>query len=217
MSTVRAALYARVSTSDQSTALQLDELRQLAAQRGWLVTEYCDTGSGRQGASLPERDRLMADARAGRLQVVLVWRFDRFARSTRDLVDALESLRTWGVEFISLREGIDTSTPTGKLVFTIIAALAEFERCLIVERVKAGLEAARRRGVRAGRPRAVVPVARARELIANGMSLRACAQRLGVDPHTLRRSLRRNPLPETTPEGRMDVGCDDTTNKGGTK
>jgi len=217
MSTVRAALYARVSTSDQSTALQLDELHQLAAQRGWLVTEYCDTGSGRQGASLPERDRLMADARAGRLQVVLVWRFDRFARSTRDLVDALESLRTWGVDFISIREGIDTATPTGKLVFTIVAALAEFERELIRERVKAGLEAAKRRGVRVGRPRAVVPVARARDLIGAGLSLRAAARKLGLCPRTLRRSLGRNPLPETTPEGRMDVGCDDTTNKEGRK
>jgi len=182
----------RVSTRKQDHDLQLDELRQVARQRGWEVTEYVDTGTGKGGAKLAERERLMEDARAGKLDVVAVWRFDRFARSTRDLLNALESFKAWGVQFVSLREGIDTSTPTGQLVFTVIAALAEFERNLIRERVKAGIDTARRKGKKLGRPRAFVAVAKARTLLAEGYSYRKCAKKLGVDVRTMKRALQRS-------------------------
>ena len=191
-STKRAALYARTSTSKQDHDLQLAELWQTAKQRGWIATEYIDTGSGKSGAKLPERRRMMDDARAGKLDVVVVWRFDRLGRSTRDLLDALENLKAWGVDFVSLREGIDTSTPTGKLMFTVIAALAEFERELIRERVRAGMQTARNKGTRIGRPRAVVNIRKAKELISQGYSQRKTAAQLGLSPRTLKRALSRH-------------------------
>lgn len=185
----RAALYARVSTGHQEHALQLDALRQAADQRGWSATEYVDQASG-AGVKLPERERMMADARVGKIDVVATWRFDRFARSSRDLLDALDSFHSWNVEFISLQEGIDTSTPTGRVMFTIIGAMAEFERNLIRERVSAGLQAAKRRGKPLGRPRVAVDVRRARRLLGEGMSWRRVAKALGVDQSTLRRAVK---------------------------
>lgn len=175
----RAALYMRVSTADQQHDLQIDDLRQVANQRGYTVREYLDTGSG-SGQHLPQRDQLMRDARSGKVDLVLVWRFDRFARSTRDLLDALENFRSWGIEFVSLREGIDTSTATGKLVFSVVAALGEFERELIRERVRAGLAAAKRRGVRLGRQPVALDLAKAKRLRAKGMTYRELARSLGV-------------------------------------
>jgi DNA invertase Pin-like site-specific DNA recombinase len=166
----------------------MDEARSICRQRDWEIFEYSETGSG-SGRDLPERNRLLADARAGKLDVVLVWKFDRFARSTRDLLNALDSLREWGVDFVSITEGIDTSVPVGKLVFTIIAALAEFEKSLINERVAAGLDAARRRGTRLGRPTRPVDTGLARELLHRGLSMRATAKRMGVPARTLRRAL----------------------------
>lgn len=190
----RTALYARVSTSEQGHALQIDELRQIAQQRGYETVEYVDTASG-SGTKMTERARLLSDARLGKVDCVVVWRFDRFARSTRDLLDALDNFRQWGVEFISLREGVDTSTPTGKLVFTVIAALAEFERELIRERVRAGLAAARRRGARVGRPRRQFDLDRALKLIAAGAGVKRTARTLGLSPRTLRRALGRGQKP----------------------
>lgn len=190
---MRAALYTRVSTSQQENALQLDELRQVATQRGYAVVEYADVASG--VGNLPARERLLADARAGKLDVVLVWRFDRFGRSLRDLLDALENFREWGVEFASLRDSVDTSTPAGKLVFTVIGALAEFERTLIVERVHAGIAAARRRGKRVGRPRRAFDHDRARAMLDAGVAVKATARALGVSPRTLRRQLGRGRNP----------------------
>jgi DNA invertase Pin-like site-specific DNA recombinase len=184
-----AALYARTSTGHQNHDLQLDELRQVAASRGMHVVEYVDQGSGKSGAKLPERERLMDDARCGRISLVMVWRFDRFARSTSDLLNALGSFDAWGVDFVSLREGVDTTTPTGRLVFTIIGAIAEFERSLIRERVMAGIETARRKGVQLGRPRTSVSVDRAIAMLQEGMSVRTVARKMGVSPRTLRRRL----------------------------
>ena len=180
---------------------------------------YQDVGSGKSGAKLPERDRLMDDARRGKIALVLVWRFDRFARSTRDLLNSLEAFQTWGVDFVSLREGIDTSTPTGKLMFTVIAALAEFERDLIRERVAAGIESARRRGIQLGRPTAAVPVREVRQLLEGGWSVGRVAKKYGVSSRTIRRRLAdggQKPHPPTTTEHPENTEPE-TINMGGGK
>lgn len=129
---IRAALYARVSTSGhgQDVGLQLDELRQVAAQRQWVASDYVDEGVSGSKDRRPALDRMMADARAGRLDVVAVWRFDRFARDTRHLLTAMEEFRALGVAFVSLREQVDTSTPMGKAMFTIISAIGELEAAI---------------------------------------------------------------------------------------
>jgi len=159
----RVALYARVSTREQSPDLQLDALRALATQRGRrVVAEYVDHAVSGMRAKRPELERLMRDAPRGAVDVVAVWKFDRFARSTQHLVTALNDFRARNVEFVSVQDGIETSTVAGRMVFGVIASLTEFERELIVERVHAGLAAARRRGRRGGRPRVRVDVAKAR-------------------------------------------------------
>jgi DNA invertase Pin-like site-specific DNA recombinase len=188
--TQRVALYARVSTRELSPDLQLDALRVLAIQRGWqVVAEYVDQGVSGTRARRPELDRLLRDVHRGAVDVVAVWKFDRFARSTQQLVTALNDFRARNVEFVSVQDGIDTSTAAGRMVFGVIASLAEFERELIVEPVRAGLAAARRRGRRGGRPRGQVDVARARALRAQGRPLRAIAEDLGVGVATLSRAL----------------------------
>jgi DNA invertase Pin-like site-specific DNA recombinase len=186
----RVALYARVSTREQSPDLQLDALRALAAQRGWEIAgAYIDHGVSGTKAKRPELDRLMQDTHAGRCDIVAVWKFDRFARSTQHLVTALNDFRTRNVEFVSVQDGIDTSTAAGRMVFGVIASLAEFERELIVDRVRAGLAAARRRGRRGGRPQARVDIGRALERRAAGVSLRDVAAELGIGVATLSRAL----------------------------
>lgn len=188
----RVALYARVSTREQSPDLQLDALRSLVAQRGWeVVGEYVDHGVSGTKTKRPALDRLMQDTHAGRCDVVAVWKFDRFARSTQHLVTALNDFRDRNVEFVSVQDGIDTTTAAGRMVFGVIASLAEFERELIVERVKAGLAAARRRGRRGGRPRVRVDIGRALALRGSGMPLRAIARELGIGVATVSRALER--------------------------
>lgn len=189
---VRAALYARVSTTDhgQDVGLQLDELRQVAAQRGWTVTEYVDDGVSGAAESRPSLDRMLEDARAGRLDLVAVWRLDRLGRSVSHLVGLLGELEAHHVGFASLRDaGIDTTTPTGRLLLHLLAAFAEFERSLIRERVQAGVDRARARGVRLGRPPVDVPVAAAVELLDGGHGLKDVARMLRVNRNTLRRRL----------------------------
>jgi DNA invertase Pin-like site-specific DNA recombinase len=151
---IRAGLYARVSTvRDQSTAVQEVELKEYADRRGWVVQElYVDRGQSGSKSKRPALDALMADCRRRKIDVVLVWKFDRFARSLRQLVTALEEFRQLGIDFVSCTEAIDTSIPTGELVFQIFGAIAQFERVLIGERVRAGLANARREGKRLGRP-----------------------------------------------------------------
>ena len=150
----RVAIYARVSTSNkgQDTGLQVDELRAVAAQRGWVVSAtYVDEGVSGTKDSRPALDRLMVDARKGKIDVVMVWRFDRFARSTTHLLAALETFKALGIDFVSLREQVDTATPMGMAMFTIIAALSRLERDVTVERVKAGVARARAQGRTLGR------------------------------------------------------------------
>src|SRR5260370_10024451 len=152
----RAVLYSRVSTlhHGQDPEVQSREIREYCQRRGWpLVGEYVDAGVSGAKERRPQLDRLVADAHKRRFEVIVVWKFDRFARSVSHLLRALETFRALGIEFVSLSEQVDTSTPTGKMIFTVLGAEAELERRHIVERVKAGLRNARAKGKRLGRPR----------------------------------------------------------------
>jgi DNA invertase Pin-like site-specific DNA recombinase len=173
----RAALYCRVSTSDQHPETQLCDLRELAKQRGFeIVGEYTDVISGAK-SKRPGLDRLMSDARRHRFDVVLVAAFDRIARNVRHFLEVLDELHHLGVEFISLRENIDTSGPLGRAMVVIVGAIAELERSLIVERVKAGMRRAKLEGRRIGR----VPLNIDREQVVadrkSGMSLTMVAKK----------------------------------------
>ena len=152
--TKRVALYARVSTNNgQDPMMQIRELREYCKHRGWpIFGEYIDRGISGAKDRRPELDRLMEDAHRRRFDVLAVWKFDRFARSVSHLLRTLETFSAVGIEFISLSEQIDTSIPTGKMVFTVLGAVAELERSLIGERVRAGLRNARAKGKRLGRP-----------------------------------------------------------------
>jgi DNA invertase Pin-like site-specific DNA recombinase len=188
------ALYARVSTSNghQDPEIQLAELREYADRRGWkIVGEYTDQGVSGSKESRPELNRLMTDAHQRRFDAVLVWKIDRFGRSLKHLVNALADLGAYGVAFISLRDNLDLSTPSGRLMFQIIGAMAEFERALIQERVKAGLRNARAKGKRLGRPRRVVDSSRVSNLRAGCSSWRAVSRELGVGLATLYRATER--------------------------
>src|SRR4030095_8680310 len=190
MKTQRVALYARVSTKNngQDPETQLIALREYAGHRGMTVTdEYVDIGISGAKDRRPELDRLMTDARRRRFDIVLVARFDRFARSTRHLILALEEFQSLDVDFISLNESIDTSTPMGKMIFTVIGAVAELERSLIRERVLMGLERARRQGKRLGRPKKLVDREQVATLRANGLSLRQIALELKVSKDKIAR------------------------------
>jgi len=151
----RVAIYARVSTSNngQDPSLQTRELKEYCDRRGWRLTgEYIDIGISGAKEKRPELDRLMADAHRRRFDAVVVWKFDRFARSVSHLLRALETFRALGIDFVSFSEQLDTSTPAGKLVFTVLGAVAELERSLIIERVRAGMRNAKANGKRIGRP-----------------------------------------------------------------
>jgi DNA invertase Pin-like site-specific DNA recombinase len=187
----RAAIYARVSTTNhgQDVSMQTRDLEQFAQARGWrLVDSYLDLGISGSKDRRPQLDRLMADAHKRRFDVVIVWKFDRFARSVSHLLRALENFNALGIAFVSLSEQMDTTTPTGKMIFTVLGAVAELERSLIVERVRAGLRNARAKGKTLGRPRVVVDTARITALRAQGLSLRAIASELGVGLATLHRA-----------------------------
>jgi DNA invertase Pin-like site-specific DNA recombinase len=190
---MRAAIYGRISTSNhgQDIGLQTRELRQFCEARGWQVTgEYLDEGISGAKDSRPELNRLMADAGRRRFDMVAVWRFDRFARSVSHLLRALEQFNSLGIAFVSLSEQIDTTTPTGKMIFTVLGAVAELERSLIAERVRAGLRNARAKGKRLGRPRVAVDVARIASLRASGLSWPAVARELGVSVGTVYQAAR---------------------------
>jgi DNA invertase Pin-like site-specific DNA recombinase len=169
--------------------VQTRELRQFAEARGWkFAGEYVDTGISGTKDSRPELNRLMADAHKRRFDVVCVWRFDRFARSVSHLLRALETFKALGVDFVSFSEQMDTSTPAGKMVFTVLGAVAELERSLIVERVRAGLRNARAKGKRLGRPRKSFDLSKVAALRSGGLGWRAVAKELGVGVGTLYRA-----------------------------
>jgi DNA invertase Pin-like site-specific DNA recombinase len=168
--------------------LQTRELQQFAQVRGWqLIDEYVDSGVSGAKDSRPELNRLMADAHKRRFDVVCVWKFDRFARSVSHLLRALETFNALGIAFVSLSEQMDTTTPTGKMVFTVLGAVAELERSLIAERVRAGLRNARAKGKTLGRPRKTVDAARVGSLRAQGLSWAKIAEELGVGEGTVYR------------------------------
>jgi DNA invertase Pin-like site-specific DNA recombinase len=191
----RVAIYARVSTanSGQDPTLQTRELREYCDRRGWQVTgEYVDVGISGSTDRRPELDRLLVDAHRRRFDVILVWKLDRFSRSLRNLVNSLAELETLGVDFVSLRDNLDFSTPSGRLMFQIIGAMAEFERALIQERVKAGMRNARAKGRRIGRPPQTLLSPELRLAIANAYqsgrtSLRALAKKFGTSLATVQR------------------------------
>jgi len=185
-STPRVALYARVSTTDQSTDSQLLDLRRYVSERDWnIFKEYVDEGISGTKDSRPALNQLMNDAKKRRFDVVLVWRFDRFARSTKHLILALEEFKNLGVDFVSYQENIDTSSPLGSAIFTIISAVAQLERDIIAERVKAGLRRARENGKKLGRPKASVDTEKIHSLRSKGLSLRAIAKETGVSRTTV--------------------------------
>jgi len=183
---VKIAIYARVSTHNgQDPEVQLRELREYCQRRGWEITrEYVDVGISGGKEKRPELDELLHHAHRRYFDAVVVWRFDRFARSVSHLLKALENFRSLGIEFVSLSEQVDTSTPTGKMVFTVLGAVAELERSLIVERVRAGLRNAKAKGKKLGRPRKVTRPDVISRMRSQGASWRSIGTALGVSAAT---------------------------------
>lgn len=186
------ALYARVSTRDKQDPLsQLLPLRDFAQQRQYMIVEeYVDVGVSGSKSKRPQLDRLMKDARARKFQIVGVWKFDRFGRSTIHLLDALEEFKQLEIAFVSLQESIDTTTTTGKFFFTMLSAFAEFERSVIIDRVKAGVDRARRQGKKLGRPKVQVDLEQACRLAAEGLGSRTIAKRMGLSHGVVQRALK---------------------------
>lgn len=189
------AIYARVSTSDQDCGAQLRDLRRVALERGWDTVEYIDEGVSGAKTSRPALDRMLEDVRAGRVDIVAAWKLDRVARSTRFLLNLADELKARGVQLVSLRDSIDTTTPSGKFLFVVLAAVAELERDMIRERVQAGLARARDEGRIGGRARKKVDQGRLEALVRAGGSKRAIARELGISVGALQRR-----LPELLPE-----------------
>src|SRR6266404_8578975 len=180
-SKTKVAIYARVSTVNggQDPTMQTRELEEYCHRRGWHVFDtYVDNGFSGKKDSRPQLNRMMQDAHERRFDVVVVWRFDRFARSVSHLLRALDTFNTQGIQFVSLSEQVDTSTPTGKMIFTVLGAVAELERNLIVERVRAGLRHARSKGKKLGRPKKSVDAAQVRSMRTAGESWRTIAKLL---------------------------------------
>jgi DNA invertase Pin-like site-specific DNA recombinase len=200
--TVRAAVYARVSTlnGNQDPSMQTRELEEYCQRRGWQIHDiYVDNGVSGKKDSRPQLNRMMQDAHERRFSVVVVWRFDRFARSVSHLLRALETFNALGIQFVSLSEQVDTNTPTGRMVFTVLGAVAELERNLIVERVRAGLRHARAKGKRLGRPKKHVDAAQIFSLRSAGHSWRVIARKLDLSVGTVFATAQRSNEPPAVP------------------
>ena len=190
----RAALYMRVSTVDQHPETQLHDLRQMATQRGFeIVHEYTDRISGAK-AKRPGLDAMMADGRRGKFDIVLVWASDRIARSTKHFLDVLDELNRINIEYVSFRENIDTDGPLGRAIVVIIGAIAELERSLIIERVRAGMRRARLEGQRIGRAPLVLDDVAIQQDRRQGQSIRQIARGHSVSTATIQRVLRKQPV-----------------------
>jgi DNA invertase Pin-like site-specific DNA recombinase len=189
----RIALYARVSTMNgQNPEMQLAELREYAQRRGWQVySEYVDLGISGAKDSRPQLNRMMADAHARKFDGIAVWKLDRLGRSLKHLVTTIDDLEHYGVAFVSLRDNIDMSTPSGRLMLHLLAAMAQFERSLIQERVVAGIANAKSRGVRFGRPKVYVSALKVQQLRDAGVPWVDVAKRLNVGKGTCQRALTR--------------------------
>lgn len=208
-SSISAAIYARVSTlnGNQDPSMQTRELKEYCERRGWQVFDcYVDNGVSGKKDSRPQLNRMMQGAHERRFDVVVVWRFDRFARSVSHLLRALETFNSLGVQFVSLSEQVDTSTPTGRMVFTVLGAVAELERNLIVERVRAGLRHARAKGMRLGRPKKSVDAAKVRSLRAAGESWRVIARKMDVSVGTVFAAAQREHKPNSASCSKAAVG-----------
>lgn len=195
----RAAIYARVSTLDQEPENQLQELRQYVQARGWVAQEYTDKGVSGAKDRRPALDQLVTDAKRRRFDVLVCWRLDRLGRSLRHLILLLDDLQTIGVGFVSLAEGIDATTPAGRLQLHILGAIAEFERARIAERVKAGLARARTQGKTLGRPRLSTAVT-----VPRGLTVRHAARLWDVSKSTAAKRLNQGQIPsggQTSPTG----------------
>ena len=191
---MRAVRYLRVSRVDQNPELQDDATNDLIRHRGWkLVDTYVDHGVSGSRDRRPELNRMLADAKRGRFDLVVVYRSDRLFRSIKHMVTTLDDLAAMNVGFVSTSEPFDTSTPSGRLLLHMVSAMAEFERAILIERTKAGLVAAASRGAKIGRPRARVDVERATVLRSEGRTFRQIADELGVGVATLHRALKENP------------------------
>ena len=184
----RVAIYYRVSTTDQNPQMQIDELREYAKSRRFkVVGEYRDEASGRNNWRR-QLEEMLKMVRKRKVDVVLVWKYDRFARSTQHLVNKLEEFKSLGVDFISYTQQIDTTTSMGKFFFTIMAGIAEFESDIISERVRSGMAAAKRKGKHVGRPKTKqAVVGRARALRQSGKSVREVAKELHISPATVQK------------------------------
>ena len=214
----KCGLYVRVSTTkraaqvnqdtgerayEQNPDIQQEQLEKVATQRGWEVVKiYTDRASGSK-ESRPGLDALMADARAGKINTVMVIQFDRFARSARQLILALEEFQSIGVDFISLRENLDTASPVGKMMFTLVAGFAEMERGILRERIVAGMAHAARHGTKSGvlpgRPKRVFDRTTAAKLRTQGMGWEKIASQLGVSVSTLWRHVKKGTLEKLAP------------------
>jgi DNA invertase Pin-like site-specific DNA recombinase len=194
---MRAAIYARVSTADQTCENQLIELRRYCEARGWTAGEYVDRGVSGAKDRRPALDRLVADAKRRRFDALVCWRLDRLGRNLRHLILLIDELQALGIAFVSLAEGIDATTPAGRLQLHVLGAIAEFERARIAERVRAGLARARRQGKHLGRPEVQVP----EHVLApvRGLPVREAAKRLGVSAATAHRWLSQKSPSESVP------------------
>jgi DNA invertase Pin-like site-specific DNA recombinase len=192
MNIKRIGIYCLVSTKDQTNENQLLDLRKYCKSRGWEITAECiDHGISGTRDDRPQLRAVMDFARKRKIDALLVWRFDRFARSLSHLINSLEELNRLGVDFVSYQESVDTATPQGRMVFGVMASLAEFERSLIQERIKSGLRRAVAQGKQLGRPRAAVDPAEAHRMRQEGQSLQRIAQTMGAHKSTISRLLAR--------------------------
>jgi DNA invertase Pin-like site-specific DNA recombinase len=192
---MRAAIYARVSTTDQHVENQLAELRQYVERRGWTAVEYVDRGVSGAKDRRPALDELLKAARRRRFDVLVCWRLDRLGRNLRHLILLLDELRALGIAFVTLGEGLDTSTPAGRLQLHVLSAIAEFERARVQERVVAGLARAKAQGRKLGRPEREIDVVLLDTV--RGLPVREAARRLGIPRTTLQRALARIPAEST--------------------
>jgi DNA invertase Pin-like site-specific DNA recombinase len=189
---MKVVAYARVSTNNhhQDPEVQLRDIRKYCEMKGWELTqEYVDRGVSGTKSSRPELNKLMEDAKSNQFNAVIVWRFDRFARSTQHLLSALETFRCLGISFVSTTEAVDTSTAMGTMVFTILGAVATMEREVTVERIRAGLRNAKSKGRIPGKKRQELDLHAIRERIAHGESLRKVAASLSISPALLSKRL----------------------------
>jgi DNA invertase Pin-like site-specific DNA recombinase len=189
---LRVGVYARVSSSDQNSKLQIDEIREAAHQRNWkIIGEFIDDGVSGSLKARPALDRMMAEARAGRIQAVVTWRLDRLGRSLSNLLELLDELASLHVGFVSIKDtGIDTTSPQGRLMIALIGAFAEFERQVIRERVVSGIRLAQKSGVHCGRPRKSFDITPVLALFNEGHGLKSASRLMGLSRSTLRRHLR---------------------------